>query len=263
MGSGIVYSVFTKPWKTPIPELGELIKGMGFDAIELPVRPDYRVEPENVQRDLPGAVGQLAACGVQVVSVAGPTDEPTIRACGECGVPIIRICPRIEEIGYLATEEKLWREFDALVPLLDECGVAIGIQNHCNEWISSSAGVRRLIERYDPSHVCAVWDPAHNALAGEVPELAIDLSWSHLRMVNLKSACWLRANGPEAEVAQWKLHWTTGRQGIAPWPKVVSLLKQRGWEGPVCLTAEYSDHEATDRLIRDDIAYARSLFETQ
>ncbi|HUS81372.1 MAG TPA: sugar phosphate isomerase/epimerase, partial [Armatimonadota bacterium] len=96
---------------------------------------------------------------------------------------------------------------------------------------------------------------------GEVPELAIDLSWSHLRMVNLKNAVWLRANGPEAEVAQWKLWWTTGRQGLASWAKVAGLLRGRGWQGPVCLTAEYSDHDAVDRLIADDIAYAKSVFE--
>jgi len=212
---------------------------------------------------VPGAVAQLADCGIQIASIAGPTDELTIRACGESGVPIIRICPRIEEIGYLATEAKFQREFDELVPILDECGVSIGIQNHCNQWISSCAGVRRLIEKYDPRHICAVWDPAHNAVAGEIPELAIDLVWSHLRMVNLKSACWLRKNGPEAEVAEWQLYWTTGRQGITPWADVVAQLKKRDWQGPICLSAEYNDHDAVDRHVADDIAYARRLFEAE
>ena len=45
----ITYSVFTKPWKTqPLREVGEFVAGLGFDGIELPVRPGYQVEPENV-----------------------------------------------------------------------------------------------------------------------------------------------------------------------------------------------------------------------
>ncbi len=35
---GIVFSVFTKPWTMPIPELAELVRRLGFGAIELPVR---------------------------------------------------------------------------------------------------------------------------------------------------------------------------------------------------------------------------------
>lgn len=34
------WSVFTKPWREPqVGALGELVAGMGFDAVELPVRP--------------------------------------------------------------------------------------------------------------------------------------------------------------------------------------------------------------------------------
>lgn len=32
------------------------------------------------------------------------------------------------------------------------------------------------------------------------------------------------------------------------------------YRGPVCLTAEYTDDQAVDRLIAEDVRYARSLF---
>ena len=42
----VSFSVFTKPWKTqPLVEVGELVKRLGFDGIELPVRPGFQVEP--------------------------------------------------------------------------------------------------------------------------------------------------------------------------------------------------------------------------
>jgi hypothetical protein len=91
--------------------------------------------------------------------------------------------------------------------------------------------------------------------------MAIDIVWSHLCMVNLKSAFWRRTNGPEAEVAAWEPYWTTGRQGRANWARVAAELQRREYDGPVCLTAEYTDEPAVDRLIAEDIAFARSLFD--
>lgn len=32
--SSITFSVFTKPWKTPLAELGRMVSALGFDGIE-------------------------------------------------------------------------------------------------------------------------------------------------------------------------------------------------------------------------------------
>jgi sugar phosphate isomerase/epimerase len=261
MSEEITWSVFTKPWqRLPLPRLGELVSDLGFGGIELPVRPGYQVAPDNVG-DLPRAAEELAQFGVEILSVAGPTDEATIAACAEAGVPTIRVMARIGEgEGYLEAEARLRREYDGLVPLLDKYGVRIGVQNHCGRFVANAVGLHRLIEGYDPRHVGAVWDAAHEALEGGLPDLALDTIWSHLCMVNLKNAIRQRTNGPEAAYAEWKVYWTSGRHGLASWPRVADELKARGYGGVVCLTAEYSDREAVDRLIADDVAFARSLF---
>jgi len=256
----VTFSVFTKPWKMPIPELGAFVKGLGFDAIELPVRPGYQVLPQNARHDLPRAAKQLADCGVAIASVAGPADEETIVACAEAGVPTIRVMVHVDASGYLATEARTQAEYEALIPLLDRHGVQIGVQNHCEDFVANAAGLLHLMEGFDPKHVAAVWDPAHCALSGEEPALAIDILWSRLCMVNLKNAIWLRTNGPEAEVAEWSRYWTTGRQGIASWKRVATELKRRNYSGVLCLTAEYDDEASVNRLVAEDIAFAKSLF---
>ncbi|MEW6750842.1 MAG: TIM barrel protein [Candidatus Latescibacterota bacterium] len=260
--SRVEYAVFTKPWKTmPLPELGCFVSSMGFQAVELPVRPVFQVEPQAVAAGLPRAARELAQSGVRIASIAGPTDEATMAACAEAGVPIIRICVSIpQDEGYMEAEARLQREYDALVPLLDRHGVTLGIQNHCDRCVANAMGIRHLIEKYDPRHVAAVWDAAHNALNGEDPELAIDIVWSHLCMVNLKNAFWRRTSGPEAEDVTWRPYWTTGRQGLASWPRVAAELQRRQWSGVLCLTAEYSAEKSVDRLTREDLAFARSLF---
>lgn len=262
MAAQVDFTLFTKPWKMPLPELARFVEKLGFDGVELPVRLGYQVEPENVSEGLPEAARILADHGLKIGTVAGPTDEETVAACAEAGVPIIRVCVGIDmELGYMATEARLQREYDAMLPLLERYGVAIGIQNHYGLSVCNAMGIRHLIERYDPGQVCAVLDPGHCGLDGEPPELAIDIVWSHLRVVNLKNAIWRRSNGPEAEVAEWRSYWTSGRQGLASWPRVASELQRRGFVGDICLTAEYSDHGAVERLVAEDIAFARSLFE--
>lgn len=259
-GSKVAFTVFTKPWKMPLPELGAFVGGLGFEGVELPVRPGYQVPPEDVEKGLPEAVRVLADFGVRIGSIAGPADERTIAACAEAGVPIIRILVEVGPDGYLAAEDACRKQLDSLMPGLEKHGVAIGIQNHSGKFVGSAAAVLRLIEGYDPRYVCAVWDQAHCAVAGEPPDLAADILWPHLRLVNLKNVIWRRTNGPEAQVAAWERCWVGGRQGIASWRAVAEELQKRGYVGEICLSAAYSDGDAVDRLIAEDIAFAKSLF---
>jgi sugar phosphate isomerase/epimerase len=262
MTGTIAFSVFTKPWKsTPLDALGEMVHALGFDGIEFPVRPGYQVEPDDVE-DLPNAAERLAQFDVRILSVAGPTTEAAIAACAEAGVPTIRVmAPLARGESYTEAEARYRREYDALVPLLDKYGVQLGVQNHFGRFVANAVGLRRLVEPYDPKHIAIVWDAAHEALEGNQLDLALDVVWPHLCMVNLKNAYWQRTNGPEAEEAAWQVYWTSGRHGRAAWSQVAEELKARGYEGVVCLPAEYSDEEAVDRLIAEDIAYVRALFD--
>jgi len=257
----VKFSVFTKPWRMPLAELGQFVKGMGFDGIELPVRPGFQVEPDQVAKELPAAAKRLAEFDLRIYSVAGPSDEATIAACAEAGVPIIRVMARVPKEGYLARIEDIQREYDALVPLLDKCGVTIGVQNHCDWCVANAMGLLHLIGKYDPKHVAAVWDAAHNALEGEQPEVAIDVLWSHLCMVNLKNVYRRRSGVGDAGEAQWEISWCAGREGFASWPRVADELKRRDYRGVICLTAEYDEEERVNELAAEDLAFAKSIFD--
>lgn len=256
----MLFTVFTKPWTIDIPTLARHVSDLGFDGIELPVRPGYPVHPGNVEEALRDAARIMNEHGLRIASIAGPTDERTIAACAAAGVPIIRICVSVApDENFLDAESRLRREYDELTPILDRYGVALGIQNHCGRGIANAANLRSLLHGFDPRHVAAVWDAAHNALQGEEPEQALDTVWPHLRMVNLKNAYWRRTNGPEAEVAEWRPYWTTGRHGLASWPRVLAYLRRRNWQGTVCLTAEYTDGSRVDALAAQDLAFVRAL----
>lgn len=234
-------TAFTKPWDEPLAPLAEKLAGMGFDGVELAVRPGYQVIPETVRKDLPGAVALLASHGLKTPSIAGNLDEDTIAACGEAGVGIIRICAGIDMTkGYRAEVDRYRRCFDALLPALERHGVAIGVQNHYGFHVASAVGLAHLLEGYDPKQVCGVLDMGHCAVDGEPVAMAVDIVRPHLNgMVNFKSAMHLRANGPEVP-AEYVVHWTTHNHGGYNWRELVSALHGIGFDGTFCMPVEYS-----------------------
>ncbi|MEN9934168.1 MAG: hypothetical protein RLZZ387_747 [Chloroflexota bacterium] len=261
MGSQVTFSLFTKPWRTtPLPELAQLMRALGVDGVELPVRPGFQVEPERLHRDLPEAARVFAAHGVTIASIATAPTPAAIAACADLGIPLIRVMAEVGAGGYMASVAHHRATYEALLPHLADASVRLGVQNHYGGYVCNAMGLRHLLEGFDPRLVCAVWDAAHNALSGEDPAHAVDIIWPHLGMVNLKNAFWRRATGPEAEDVSWQPYWTSGRQGLASWPRVAGLLRERGYAGVVCLTAEYTDEAAVGRLVAEDIAFARSLW---
>ena len=255
------FTVFTKPWPDKsLTELGRFVHDLGFDGVELPVRPDFQVIPDKVTDGLPEAARILADEGVKIGSIAGTIDRATIEACGVAGVPVIRVCESIDmEIGYFESEKRIIERYREVVPILSNSGVAIGVQNHCGTDIGSAIGVMHLVGEFDPKQVGVVLDLAHCGFDGEPEEMAIDIAWSHLLLINLKSGYRRRTAGPEIKDAGWELHWTTGGQGIVNWKRTIDELKRRGYRGDYCLTAEYTLRDMADRLVTEDIAYAKSL----
>lgn len=263
----ILFSVFTKSWRDkPLLSLGEFVRDLGFDGLELPVRPGFQVEPQNASRDLPRAAELFAKMGLRILSVAapsGPPDEALIAACAQAKVPILRVMAHLAPgESYVAAERRYQQEYDRLLPLLKKHGVTLGIQNHCDRCVANAVGLRALIGKYDPQYIAAIWDAAHEAVNGNEPELALDIIWPHLCMVNLKNLTWQQVNGPEAEIAEWQHRNTSGRYGLASWPRVIAELRRRNHSGIVCLTAEYAADASPDRLIAEDIALAKSLFDS-
>jgi sugar phosphate isomerase/epimerase len=264
-----VLAVFVKPWKKlSIPDLARHISGLGFSWIELPIRPGFPCEPEGIETSLPQAVDLLKNEGVSVLNatVALPlNDERLYAGCVKAGIYLNRVMfDRQPGENYWAAEKRARQALDAALPFCERYGVKIGVQNHFGNNVPNHAmGLYNLLRDYDPRYVGAIWDPAHNALEGEDPEAALEIAASHLCIVNLKNAYWMRSNGPEAAAAEWKVYWTSGRHGRASWQRVISKLKQMSYSGPLCFSAEYSAEDQVDRLIVEDLAFAKSLIGTE
>lgn len=256
------WSVFTKPWREPrTAALGELVASMGFDAVELPVRPGYQVTPDEVATALPAAVRELARSGVTVASIASGTDEATFAACAEAGVPFIRIMVPIGADGYAATGAQTRRALSGIAERAERYGVRVAIQPHYDDYIADSSELFALLRDIDSPGIAAIWDSAHDALARKRPEHGLELLRPWLGIVNLKSAYFERVDDPASSEGdpQWEPVFTDARSGMAEWGRAIGYLTEHAFTGPICLTAEYTDESDLVAKVTRDLEYARSL----
>lgn len=262
----IYFALFVKPWKSlSLLDLVKHIHKLGFEWIELPVRPGFLCEPDAIESRLPEIVRVLEEEGVKVLNITADlplTDERLYSGSCAAGIHMNRVMfNRQEGENYWEAEKQAHKLLDEAIPFCEKYEYQIGVQNHSGRYVPVNAmGMHHLIKNYEPKYIGAIWDPAHNALEGEDPEPALDIVASHLCVVNLKNAFWMKVNGPEAEEAYWSVYWTSGRQGRASWRRVADKLKLMKYTGPVCLSAEYSAEQDVDRLIKEDLSYAKECF---
>jgi sugar phosphate isomerase/epimerase len=253
--------VFTKPWRSAsIEVLGETVHAMGFDAVELPVRPGYQVEPGDIGTGLPDAVRRLAAQGVGVASIASGTDEAAFAACAEAGVGVIRIMVPVSPRGYAATDDEIRATLDELAGRAERHGVRVGIQPHHDDFIADSSELHTLLADYDPRFIGAIWDAAHDALARKRPEHGLERLWPWLLIANLKSAVYTREDGlSPAGDPVWEPTFVDARSGMAEWGRALAYLAEHDFGGPLCLTAEYTDESDLEAKVAADLRYAKQL----
>ena len=257
--TGIRFAAFTKPFMSlSAQELGEGLREIGFDAIELCVRDGYPVSPKEAPEKLPAFVQEMKEYGLEAVCAGAPLCEEVFAGCQAAGIPLIRtLVPLNTALPYAQALDQARRELEPAAHLAERYGVAVGIQHHYGPMLNNSTQLAAFLQDYPPEICAAVWDSAQSILAGEECEQALDQVYPRLGMVNLKNVYYRRSNGTEAEKAQYERWFTTGRQGMADWGRILRYLRGHGYQGPICLTHEYSGQSELKRLLREDLEYAR------
>lgn len=262
MSATWTWSVFTKWWSSlGAPELAGLVSGLGFSAIELPIRPGCQVTPDDVAVTLPRFAAVLRDGGVSLTSVAADLDERVLAACAEVGVPLVRIMPRVAR-PYRDSVARLRDHLAGNATLVEKYGVTVGVQHHHGAYLTTATAVRELL---DPLPTCygVVWDAGHEGLAGQDVATSLEAVRDRLVQVNLKNAVLerIRVTDDLGERQVYGRHiWVDGPDGFADWARALATLRELDWTGPVCVCAEYSGDQAlVAERARADLRHARSL----
>jgi sugar phosphate isomerase/epimerase len=255
------YLMFSKPLQTlPAPELGRVVKALGFDGVELTVRPGGHVRPEQVEAELPRAVETLAALGLAVPAIVveihgheSPHADRICRAAGRVGATVLRTSSRrYTRFGVIREEIATAR---AGARELEELGQAHGVRLciHCHSGAYLSADgatLAAIVEGTDPRHVGVSLDVGHLTVEGSAGgwRQSLDLLQGRVGILAVKSFGWLVEPDPTTGGRRWTPKVMPLAEGGVQWREAVALLRQTGWDADgralVSLHSEYQGEES-------------------
>lgn len=263
--------VFSKMFqKLPLERFGELAAEMGFEGVDLTVRPGGYVPPQEVEAELPKAVETLKAKGLSVpmittsiTSVEDPYAEAVFKTASECGVKYLKLGYWIYEgFGKLKAQiEEARRRLEGIQELSRRYGVTAALHIHSGMYLTAEPMVvAQILEGFDPDLVGAYIDPGHMTVEGGLAGwlIGLDALSDKIRMVAVKDFAWFKEGG------SWKAKVVPLGEGLVPWREVFSILKHIGFRGPVSLHSEYEDLTLTELIeqTRRDLKYVRNILES-
>jgi sugar phosphate isomerase/epimerase len=255
-----------------VAEAGEVIAELGFEGVDLTVRPGGHVLPENAGRELGGAIRILTNMGLAVPMITtGITsaDEPhateIFEAAAEAGVSNLKLGYwRYEGFGTIrAAIDSAARDLDGIEALAQRTGVCAVIHNHSGDFLSALAPVVwQLIADRNPAAVGAYADPGHLMVEGGLGgwRMALDLLGDRIAVCAFKDYLWETQVGEDDKPRLVRAAKPL-REGMVPWAEVVGYLRQAGFDGWISLHREYGVQtvEAVRRDVPGDLAYLRGV----
>jgi len=250
----------------------DLAKDLGLDGYDLCVRDGYVASPDNARQVLPALVKQMAAEGLSIPMVTGPTDlirpehpaaEPLMAAMTESGIRLLKIgyarCRPQAGDDYWQKVNEFRRALEGWAKLAEKHGVKVCYHTHSGpDFLGGNcAALMHLLQGFDPRHLGAYIDPGHLTVDGEPFALGLAMVREYLSIVALKDVLPTpQRSGDEGVDAR---RWVTAGSGIVAWSEVFAELVRIGYDGPLSVHAEY-EHEGPEDLrakLKPEVEYFR------
>ena len=246
--SRLKINVFSKHFHwTDCKEMAQMSAELGFDGVDLTVRPDGHVLPERVKDDLPTAVEAIRKVGLDVPMIttmiadtSSPHAEAILRTARSLGIRYYRWGYLRYVAGATMQEQisKMKTRVKALSELNRDCQICGMYHTH--------SGVGRvgasiwdlwlLFNECDPQWIGVNYDVGHAVVEGGLG------GWIHsarlvppfLRGVALKDFKW----GQDGS-GNWQPHWCAPGEGMVNFALFFKMLKEIHFSGPLQLHYEY------------------------
>lgn len=217
---------------------------IGFDGLDLTVRPKGHVLPENVDTDLPAAIRAIQKAGssckmmtTAVSDTAHPRDKKVIQVAAAEGVEFYRSNWFTFQED-LSLEESLgyYREKVQQLGELNKAHNIVGCyQNHSGTKVGASMWeVKKILETVDPAYFGAQYDIRHAvAEGGRSWSNGVKLLKDHIKTIVLKDFKWGKING------KWRIVNVPIGEGMVDFTAYFKQLKSYGLAPPTSLHLEY------------------------
>ena len=251
-------------------DMADAAVSMGFQGVDLTVRPDGHVRPERVEEELPKAVDSLKKAGLLpnlMTTTVGDATNTTDR----------RVLQTAARLGFRIYRMK-WYEYDPKQPIpeaiagfgrqlraLGELNKSLNLtgcyQNHAGLLVGSSVWeLWELLRTADLSHMGVQYDIRHATVEGGQSWLnGLRLLQPQIKSIAIKDFRWEKKTSG-TPVGQWVVQDVPLGEGMVDFKTYFSFLKRSGLQVPISLHIEYpmggAEHGATKLTIPQNDVFA-------
>lgn len=229
--------------------LGRALKPLGFEGVDLTVRPKGHVEPDRVAQLLPAFVDAIRAEGLAVpfittalTSTTDPAARPTLETAAALKIPLFKAGYYHYAFADVRRERAaVASQLRGLAELSASTGVRLGFHNHAGYVGGGIWDIAPVIDTLDPRHAGYYFDVRHAVVEGGDGgwKSAFNIVAPRLTMIALKDFYWEK--GPNG----WRQVNCPMGQGMVDWKAYFALLAKAGFHGPASLHLEYDIPGAT------------------
>lgn len=225
-------------------DMASFVAEIGFDGIDLTVRPEGHVLPERVTHDLPQAVEEIKKAGLNVYMITtGITDaespfaESILKTASSLGVSYYRM-------GWISYDEKISIEDNLKNTLsklirLAELNKKFNIQGHYQNHSGTSFGspiwdLHALLKEVNSSWLGSQYDIMHATVEGANSwPLGLKLLKPYIGTLDIKDFHWAKKDN------KWAAQLVPLGEGMVDFKKYFKLIKEYAIEGPLSIHYEY------------------------
>ena len=245
------------------PELAAAAAQIGFDGIDLTVRPKGHVEPDRVAEDLPRAVEVIRKAGLEVymitTAITDPGDahtEAIIRTAAGLGIGYYRLgwLPFQDNLSLPQNLEVFKGKMRKLARLNKKYNIQGAYQNHSGTSLGGSIwDLWLVIKDLDPQWIGCQYDIRHATVEGahSWPN-GLKLMQPFIRTMDIKDFHWTKKEDT------WQLENVPLGEGMIDYKKYFSLLNQHQIRGAFSIHFEFplggaENGEKTITIAREEV----------
>jgi sugar phosphate isomerase/epimerase len=235
-------------------EMAETAAEIGFDGVDLTVRPGGHVLPENVQRDLPKAIAAIQKQGLQSImmtsrlnSVEPKVNRQVLDAAADQGIKYYRTdyfrYPENADVPAFLQQCR-----DTLSKLADYSAdkeLFASYQNHAGSRYMGAPvwDIAGILHEINSPHLGSQYDIRHATVeGGQAWPIGLNYIHPHINTLVMKDFVW------EKRDSRWQVVNTPIGEGMVDFPAYFKQLKALKLTAPISVHFEYPMPEENDSL---------------
>ena len=225
-------------------DMAKAVADMGYDGIDLTVRVNGHVSPENVERDLPKAVAAAEKAGIKILMIStdiGSATEVHTEKILKTAASLHIHYYRMQGLNYSkamdipANLENIKGRYAGLVELNKKYGLHSCYLNHSGEGFGSAIWDLWLtIKDFDPKYIGSQYDIKHSTIDGPFSwPASFDLVHPYVQTMVIRDFRW------EKNIDGWEVKPVPLGEGMVNLKKFFMQVKQYHIPGPACIMCDY------------------------